>query len=81
MKRNNIEDNRFRVEWVSAGEGKKWQGIMTEMSEVVSNLPAAKPPKKPTKTKAAAKPKTKKKTTSKKTTKSKKTKTTKKKSK
>ncbi|MFW9932189.1 MAG: hydrogenase iron-sulfur subunit [Candidatus Thorarchaeota archaeon] len=34
MKRNEIDDERFRVEWVSAGEGKKWQGIMTEMSEV-----------------------------------------------
>jgi heterodisulfide reductase subunit A len=35
MKRNNIEDERFRVEWVSAGEGKKWQTIMTEMANVV----------------------------------------------
>ena len=35
MKRNNIDDNRFRVEWVSAGEGKKWQTIMTEMANVV----------------------------------------------
>jgi heterodisulfide reductase subunit A len=37
MKRNNIEDSRFRVEWVSAGEGKKWQTIMTEMARVVSD--------------------------------------------
>jgi heterodisulfide reductase subunit A len=37
MKRNNIEDDRFRVEWVSAGEGKKWQTIMTEMSHVVKS--------------------------------------------
>jgi heterodisulfide reductase subunit A len=35
MKRNNIEDERFRIEWVSAGEGKKWQTIMTEMANVV----------------------------------------------
>jgi heterodisulfide reductase subunit A len=35
MKRNDIEDDRFRVEWVTAGEGKKWQNIMTEMAEVV----------------------------------------------
>jgi heterodisulfide reductase subunit A len=34
MKRNNIDDERFRVEWISAGEGKKWQGIMTEMGGV-----------------------------------------------
>ncbi|MFX1263894.1 MAG: hydrogenase iron-sulfur subunit, partial [Promethearchaeota archaeon] len=48
MKRNNIDDERFRVEWVSAGEGKKWQGIMMEMSEVAernreASLAAAKP--------------------------------------
>ena len=55
MKRNNIDDNRFRVEWVSAGEGKKWQGIMTEMSEVVSNLPPDDTPKKPAKKRATRK--------------------------
>ncbi|MFQ5831127.1 MAG: hydrogenase iron-sulfur subunit [Candidatus Thorarchaeota archaeon] len=37
MKRNKIADERFRVEWVSAGEGKKWQTIMTEMSDVAEN--------------------------------------------
>jgi coenzyme F420-reducing hydrogenase delta subunit len=46
MKRNNIADDRFRVEWVSAGEGKKWQTIMNEMSEVVekhkTSIPAPK---------------------------------------
>jgi hypothetical protein len=41
MKRNDIEEERFRVEWVSAGEGKKWQTIMSELSEVV------KTPRKP----------------------------------
>jgi len=50
MKRNDIEEERFRVEWVSAGEGKKWQNIMNELSEVV------KTPRK-TKTKTKAKPK------------------------
>jgi heterodisulfide reductase subunit A len=35
MKRNNIEEERFRIEWVSAGEGKKWQTIMSEMANVV----------------------------------------------
>ncbi|MGQ4870620.1 MAG: hydrogenase iron-sulfur subunit [Candidatus Thorarchaeota archaeon] len=40
MKRNNIEDERFRVEWVSAGEGKKWQRIVTELAEVVENRKA-----------------------------------------
>lgn len=35
MKRNNIDENRFRVEWVSAGEGKKWQTIMTQLSKIV----------------------------------------------
>jgi len=70
MKRNNIDDDRFRVEWVSAGEGKKWQGIMTQMSEVAeknreASLGAAKPKKKPvskksSKAKAATKKKPKK---------------------
>lgn len=68
MKRNEIDDERFRVEWVSAGEGKKWQTIMTEMAEVVKRprKPLAKPkPKKPaatkksTKKKASTKPKAK----------------------
>ena len=49
MKRNNVEDERFRVEWVSAGEGKKWQTIMTELSDVVKTSRKAKPkPKKQT---------------------------------
>ena len=62
MKRNDIEDERFRVEWVSAGEGKKWQTIMTEMANVVKtprkNIPT---PKTPTAAKSdkSAKPKTK----------------------
>ena len=74
MKRNNVEDERFRVEWVSAGEGKKWQTIMTELSDVVKTSRKAKPkPKKQTitltkkpskaksttKSKSKAKPKTK----------------------
>ncbi len=47
MKRNGIEDERFRVEWVSAGEGKKWQTIMTEMADVVKTprKPLAQPKK------------------------------------
>ncbi|MFW9943885.1 MAG: hydrogenase iron-sulfur subunit, partial [Candidatus Sifarchaeia archaeon] len=75
MKRKEIDDERFRVEWVSAGEGKKWQGIMMGMSEVAeknreASLAAAKPrktkkkkpaSKKSTKAKAAAKAKPKKK--------------------
>jgi heterodisulfide reductase subunit A len=70
MKRNGIEEERFRVEWVSAGEGKKWQTIMTEMAEVVKTprkpmtkpkpkKPATAKKKKPAKTKSDAKPKTK----------------------
>jgi heterodisulfide reductase subunit A len=70
MKRNAIEDERFRVEWVSAGEGKKWQTIMTELSEVVKTprrdrqkpkKPASTKTKKPTKAKTnmKQKPKTK----------------------
>jgi len=63
MKRNKIDDERFRVEWVSAGEGKKWQGIMTGMSEVAeknkeASLAAAKP-KKTAKKKPASKKSTK----------------------
>jgi heterodisulfide reductase subunit A len=68
MKRNDIEEERFRVEWVSAGEGKKWQTIMNELSEVVKTpkkdkaRPKPKKPvtaktKKPAKAKPKAKPK------------------------
>jgi len=57
MKRNNIDDERFRVEWVSAGEGKKWQGIMTEMSKVAMKH-ADEARSKPITKKAAPKPKT-----------------------
>ncbi|MHA2378632.1 MAG: hydrogenase iron-sulfur subunit [Candidatus Thorarchaeota archaeon] len=79
MKRKKIANERFRVEWVSAGEGKKWQGIMTEMSEVAeknrhASVAAAKQkktkmkpgPKKSTKAKAATKGKPKPKKTAKK---------------
>jgi heterodisulfide reductase subunit A len=60
MKRNDIEEERFRVEWVSAGEGKKWQTIMSELSEVVKipRKPKAKLKKSTTaKTKKQAKAK------------------------
>jgi len=61
MKRNNIDDERFRVEWVSASEGKKWQTIMTEMAEVTERFKKSKPkPKKPSaKPKKKTEPKTK----------------------
>jgi heterodisulfide reductase subunit A len=72
MKRNNIDDDRFRVEWVSAGEGKKWQTIMTEMSNVVKSprkdiaIPktqVASKPEKPVKPKPKRTPKPKQATT------------------
>ena len=59
-----ISDDRFRVEWVSAGEGKKWQTIMNEMSEVVekhkTDVTAPKKATSKTKAKPKAKSKTKK---------------------
>ncbi|MGY5875854.1 MAG: hydrogenase iron-sulfur subunit, partial [Candidatus Thorarchaeota archaeon] len=68
MKRNGIADERFRVEWVSAGEGKKWQSIMTDMCSVVDSLPKDLPGKSQVKTrKKAAKTKTAKKPPVKKT--------------
>jgi len=33
LKKQNIADERFEIEWVSAGEGKKFQQLMTRMSE------------------------------------------------
>lgn len=68
MKRKSIADDRFRVEWVSAGEGKKWQIIMTEMSQVVEEFkktskPREKTAKKPTTKKDSDKKPTEKKTT------------------
>jgi len=67
MKRNNIDNERFRVEWVSASEGKKWQTIMNEMAEVAemhkkSTLKPEKSitkPKKKTASKTKSKPKSK----------------------
>ncbi|TFG07475.1 hydrogenase iron-sulfur subunit, partial [Candidatus Thorarchaeota archaeon] len=67
MKRNNIDDERFRVEWVSAGEGKKWQAIMTDLAEVVGRV--KKKPATKTKTKKTSqekKPESKKSTATKK---------------
>ncbi|MHA2082596.1 MAG: hydrogenase iron-sulfur subunit [Candidatus Thorarchaeota archaeon] len=66
MKRNNIADERFRVEWVSAGEGKKWQGIMNDMAEVVTRYSSEAMVKSTPKKKTAPKKKT---TAKKKTTK------------
>jgi heterodisulfide reductase subunit A len=79
MKRNEIDDERLRVEWVSAGEGKKWQGIMTGMSEVAEkNKKASLAAVRPKKTKKK-KPASKKSTKAKAATKAKSKKTTKKK--
>ncbi|MHA2424265.1 MAG: hydrogenase iron-sulfur subunit [Candidatus Thorarchaeota archaeon] len=75
MKRKGISEERFRVEWVSASEGKKWQQIMTEMSDVANKHAeeVRKAPKKKTspkpKAKATQKPKKKATTTPKKATK------------
>ena len=75
MKRKGISDDRFRVEWVSASEGKKWQGIMTEMSDVankhaeeIRSAPKKKTSPKP-KTKAKPSPMKKAETTPRKSTK------------
>ena len=66
MKRKGISEERFRVEWVSASEGKKWQSIMTEMSDVANTHAeeVQSTPKKKTalKSKVKGKPSTKKKT-------------------
>ena len=72
MKRSNIDDSRFRVEWVSAGEGKKWQTIMTELSAVVEDYKKnAKLPEKPSNKSAAERsPKSKKPTAKAKSSKS-----------
>ncbi len=69
MKRNNIADDRFRVEWVSAGEGKKWQTIMTEMSQVVEEFKKTSKPREKTAKKPAKKKDSDKKPIEKKTTK------------
>ena len=67
MERKGIADDRFKVDWVSASEGKKWQGIMQNLTEVVEKYnketTAPKPKSKP---KAKSKPKTATKKTSKK---------------
>ena len=55
MERKGIADDRFRVDWVSASEGKKWQGIMQDLTDVVEKHKKAKPVPKP---KAKPKPKT-----------------------
>jgi heterodisulfide reductase subunit A len=55
MERKGIADDRFRVDWVSASEGKKWQGIMQDLSDVVEKHKETKPVSKP---KAKPKPKT-----------------------
>ncbi|MFX0053869.1 MAG: hydrogenase iron-sulfur subunit [Promethearchaeota archaeon] len=57
MERNGISDERFRVDWVSASEGKKWQGIMQDMTDVVERHNKARPAPEP-KSKPKVKPKT-----------------------
>jgi len=34
MEKNNIDQKRFHIEWISAGEGKKFQNMMIKMSRV-----------------------------------------------
>ena len=36
MEKNTISEDRFTIEWISAGEGKKFQNLMIRMSEVVT---------------------------------------------
>ncbi len=37
LDKQNIEQNRFEIEWISAGEGKKFQSMMKRMSEIANN--------------------------------------------
>ncbi len=38
MEKNGIEDERFRLEWISASEGGKFQALIREMSEKLKEL-------------------------------------------
>ena len=38
MDKQGIDQNRFIVEWISAGEGKKFQKMMTRMSEIAEKF-------------------------------------------
>jgi len=38
MEKNGIEDERFRLEWISAAEGTKFQQVAKEMTEKLANL-------------------------------------------
>jgi heterodisulfide reductase subunit A len=42
MEKNSIAQDRFTLEWISAGEGKKFQNLMTQMTDVVKKYAGKK---------------------------------------
>ncbi|MFW9929048.1 MAG: hydrogenase iron-sulfur subunit, partial [Candidatus Thorarchaeota archaeon] len=49
MKKTGIDDSRFNIEWISATEGKKFQKVMTGMSETIKRVPITRPVEPPPK--------------------------------
>jgi F420-non-reducing hydrogenase iron-sulfur subunit len=43
MEKTGIEDQRFRLEWISASEGNKFQKVVQEMAKALKDL--GPPPK------------------------------------
>jgi heterodisulfide reductase subunit A len=42
LEKNGIDQERFIIEWISAGEGKKFQNLMTRMAEIVRSYSKSK---------------------------------------
>jgi coenzyme F420-reducing hydrogenase delta subunit len=49
MKKRKVDQNRFQIEWISATEGKKFQRVMTDMSDAIKRVPITKPEEPPPK--------------------------------
>jgi heterodisulfide reductase subunit A len=43
MEKAGISQERFKIDWISATEGKKFQRVMTEMAETITHVPLNKP--------------------------------------
>lgn len=42
LQKHDIDQNRFNIEWISAGEGKKFQNMMERMSKIARNYARSK---------------------------------------
>ncbi|OLS19749.1 MAG: CoB--CoM heterodisulfide reductase iron-sulfur subunit A [Candidatus Heimdallarchaeota archaeon LC_3] len=49
MKKRGINQSRFQIEWISATEGKKFSGVMQQMTDTIGRVPITRPVEPPPK--------------------------------